>query len=434
MSVKLFEVIDREEKANKGTMDLGIESIVDMDDALHDVNIAAESVRTNIIAMDSAVEMTGIMAETIAMEERVLAAGEITPGIAALANQSMIATAQLLGMDAASVAVSNESIDASPETALRVSVESMKEKFDDVIKKIKAFFSRVASQIKKMAAKAVLAVVNYEKKFEKLAEKHAELSKELKDSSKSEYSDKEAGKIVKKFFGEFASNSGKLVISKYSKGTVVKAYDALSGNVKSIAKREPLALNTSNLSNELIGLSTMYDGLPSGIINEKYTQVVSRNDGTTIKAIILGDEEVELKSGDKIYKVTCTYATGTAKKDLLTKYAKKLKLLSYSDVSVVIDNGVAIAKESKDVVKKIDEIVSDTEKVIKDAKHDAKPGDDKEADQKKIDSVQASTISSLSTNVLKFSSDAILGYLAILMNTTYLANVSMSKYKAGDAE
>jgi len=432
MQNKLFGAISLEEAAIAANEPLTVETVIAMEENAEEVAVEAEGIAQDIQMMDAALEVAGNIQTQVAVEEAVLASGNVTAGIAQLAAANLQANAVMLGMDPEQVKISAESIEQSPQTALKVSVEDAKETFKKIIDKIKQFFSKVWSSIKKLGGKIMLMVTDYEKKFKKLGEKLDGLSSDKKDGVKDTFSEKESKKIAGKFFRAMALDGGglgKVVDGIQAAGSrdvvpTVKDYVSTDKGVSAVAKTAKAA------KSELTNLSKHYDGIPSSIASDDTAAVVSRSDGTTYKAVTFKAEEVALRTG-KMVKITCNYMTGAAKKDLLKKYSKDVKIPDTSAIKAIIDAGEVLGKDAKDFVKKVDSVLDETDKAVKDLKIDAQGSDkDKEADEKTIENTYKTMVGALSTNVLKYGSDSLLGYVAVMKNAAYLADVSMSKYKS----
>ena len=434
---KLFTQVSLEEKAVAAATPLDMVEVVAMEDAQNDVVIAAESVRADIQMIESAQEVSVILQDQIAVEERALEAGNVTAGVAAMAAASLQANAKLLGMDPATVAISNESIEQSPTTALKVSLEAAKDTFKKVIDHIKAFVSKVWSKLKKLGAKILLTVTNYEKKFEKLQEETGKLGKDLKEGAKDKFDEGISKKLAHKFYRNMVLNSGSINVASLATVPSDRAAELGSTIIGAIGTDKTAAdikKGKSSIKATMTNLDKQYDGVPSSILSDDSSIILfSRYDGITVKGMTITHETVETKSSGNIDKLTCNYISGSAKKDVLKKHSKDVSVLSISDIEAVIAAGLTLAKAKDDVVKTTDNIISDTEKATNGLKVDAK-GDSKDADEKKIEGVYGSMMTAVNTNVLKFSSDALLGYAATLSNIAYLAQINMKQYKSADSE
>lgn len=387
--------------------------------------------------IESAQEVSVILQDQIAVEERALEAGNVTAGVAAMAAASLQANAKLLGMDPATVAISNESIEQSPTTALKVSLEAAKDTFKKVIDHIKAFVSKVWSKLKKLGAKILLTVTNYEKKFEKLQEETGKLGKDLKEGAKDKFDEGISKKLAHKFYRNMVLNSGSINVASLATVPSDRAAELGSTIIGAIGTDKTAAdikKGKSSIKATMTNLDKQYDGVPSSILSDDSSIILfSRYDGITVKGMTITHETVETKSSGNIDKLTCNYISGSAKKDVLKKHSKDVSVLSISDIEAVIAAGLTLAKAKDDVVKTTDNIISDTEKATNGLKVDAK-GDSKDADEKKIEGVYGSMMTAVNTNVLKFSSDALLGYAATLSNIAYLAQINMKQYKSADSE
>ena len=428
MSMKLFDVVSIEEYSPAETT-MSIEDVIGMEDADNDVTLIASQIETGINSMEASAEAAGMLEAQIAVEEAILDAGTATYGIAQLANVSLQNTAALVGINPERFAISNESMESNPTTALRVSVESAKETFNAIIEKIKAFFSRMWSKMKKMYVKLALTFTNYEKKFAALQKAADELSGDFKEGVSGKFSDSEGKKIANKIAYELISNNGKLSVpdlnKKYgaetfkSKATYVKDLIAVMETSKSgdLSKQK-------DVTNALIDLSTTYDGVPAPDANSDIALIDCRNDGTSISGVRV---TVDIKDiGKNQYSMLKFSAfKAVAKKDLVEKYAKDIPVLKIDEIKALIVNGHSLAKKKDEFVKYADDILSNTDKAIS-----KKPKAKEDADQDRLDSLYASSLTSVNTNALRFSSNMLMGYLGTLKNFAYLAQVSMSKYKA----
>jgi len=222
MNTKLFGAISLEEAAFAAEP-ITIETVMSIEDLETDVTIAAETVSADLEMINSAMEVSDAMDAQIAVESAILATGVVPVGVAQMAAVSLQNNAKMLGMDATAVAISAESIEQSPTTALKVALEEKEGTFALIIKKIKEMFSKLWSNVKKLAAKELAFIGGYKKKFEALAKAADELDK-LKEGDKGELTKSECRKIGKKFYNTMAVNNDKLTVDHLI-ATMIKSGD-----------------------------------------------------------------------------------------------------------------------------------------------------------------------------------------------------------------
>ncbi len=428
MSMKLFDVVSIEDYTPAEVM-MDITEVIGMEDADNDVALMANEIETGINSMEASAEAADMLAAQIAVEEAILDAGTATYGIAQLANVSLQNTAALVGINPERFAISNESMESNPTTALRVSVESAKETFNAIIEKIKAFFSRMWSKMKKMYVKLALTFTNYEKKFVALQKSADELTGDFKEGVSGKFSDSEGKKIASKFTMELITNGGKLAIADLNKKYGSEALKASATYIKDLisvmeTSKSGDISKQEEVTKTLAALSTSYDGMPAAAANTDIAIIDARKDGTTISGVKV---TVDIKDiGKNQYSMLkFTPFKATAKKDLVEKYAKDIPVLKLDEIKALVGNGLSLAKKKEEFVKYADDILSNTDKAIS-----KKPKAKEDADQDRLDSLYASSLTSVNTGALRFSSNMLLGYLGTLKNYAFLVQVSMSKYKA----
>lgn len=428
MSFKLFDNIGIEDLNENIDTNVDMLDVIAMENDQFEADLVAGQIATGIASMENAIEVAGTLEAKITIEEAIVTAGTATAGIAQLAMVTLQNTAASVGMDANAFAISNESIESNPTTALKVSVESAKETFDKIIKQIKEFFSRMWSKIKKLAAKLMLVIGNFEKKFASLKKAADEITSDLKDGVKDKYTESEGKSIANKLFRALSEDNGALKVGELTKKQAKEVVAKKTTYVKDLiavletAKEGDLSKQT-DVTMEITDLNQSYDGLPSALTNTDLALVGARFDGTTVSGFKVTADVKEIGK-NQYTMVKFTSFRGTAKKDLVAKYAKDISVLKVDEIKTLVAAGASLATQKETLVKYADEILSTTDKAI--AK---KPKAKEEADQDRLDSLYASTLSTVNTNALKFSSDLLLGYVAGLRNMAWLAQISIAKYK-----
>jgi len=414
MNTKLFGAISLEEAALGNAESITIETVMSIEDLETDVIIAAEAVNSDLQMIDSALEVADAMDTQIAVESAILAAGEVPVGVAQMAAVSLQNNATMLGMDISTVAISAESIEQSPTTALKVALEEKESTFKLIIKKIKEMFSKLWSNIKKLAAKALAFVSGYEKKFNALAKAAAELG-ELKKDAK--ISDGENKKIANKFYFTMAGEK-KIKVSTIT-ADVAKVginADSLTKDMKAIIEATKKNGKLTKATNDTIkDLSLHYKVNENDVTGTGRNCAMARIDGTTVKMVVFS-------KADDGKSLTCNYMTIPADKDKLKKVVElKNDILSKDDIKSLINVGKSKATtELKDIDKSNESTLKEIDAAIKGSK---------ETEDKEADAARARALNSISVNVLKFTSDTMLGHLAVMKNISYLASLNMSKYE-----
>lgn len=431
MSMKLFDVASMEDYTPGFETKVDIIDVVAMGDRAYDLDLASNEVTGLIHAMESSVEAADMLANQIAIEESILDAGNATYGIAQLATISLQNTAALVGINPERFAISNESMEANPTTALRVSVESANETFKAIVEKIKAFFSRVWSSIKKMTGNLMLAVTDYEKKFKALSEKVDNLKDEKKEGVKDNFTEAEGKKVVLK---NFAGAIKPDVIGQFELVTKNDIFDTIGSyfGTNDVSKGIPQIATPTGAKMFLGAMANAYNGIPS-IMVDNGALIVSRTDGDRIKGELIKTSDIELRDGGKYSKIEITSFSATAKKEVVDSKSKSVKIHTIAEIKKLIEIGSDLAKAKKEIVDNVDGVLKKVEAALGKAKEATGSDTDKAADKAMLDKAHGTNLSRLSTGALRHSSDILLGYVANMKNLAYVAQLAMSKYKTKEA-
>lgn len=418
MSMKLFDVVSVEEQNEVVETTMDVLEVVAMEDMDHDVSIVAGVIGGQIAAMESSLEVADMLDAKIAIEEAIVEAGTATQGIALMALSSLQNTASLIGMNPDKFAISNESMEANPTTALKVSVESAKETFKAIIEKIKAFFSKVWSNIKKMSGKLLLMVVNYEKTFKSLEEKASKLGA-IKEGEDGKLSESQQVKLVNKdFAGTVAVEDGLTVLkmAEANYAQTIGTFFKTNGDLKDGDLKVSTPVDSTKFVAEI---TKSYDSVPE--IKGIDTIILSRIDGDTIKGEVIKVEHVAKPAHVVVNFVPFS---AKAKKDVVTAEAKKVTVLDVAAIKAVITSGAKEAGETKNITAAVDGLLKAAEAALGEAKESAV-----EADKAALDKAHGSNLSRLSTSALRHASGILLGHIASMKNKASVAQIHMSKYQ-----
>ena len=413
MSFKLFDVVSVEERNDVVETTMDVLEVVAMEDADHDVSIVANEINGQIAAMESSLEVADSLDAKIAVEEVIVEAGTATQGIAQMAMVSLQTTAALVGMDPSKFAISNESMEANPTTALKVSLESAKETFKAIIEKIKAFFSKVWSNIKKMSGKLLLMVTNYEKTFKSLEEKAGKLGA-IKEGEDGKLSESQQTKLAMKEFAKVTgavANDAEVNVEKMAGFDMIDTIAKTVGDGSGDWSKVPSSRDVTAFIEKA---KKSYDGIPEIKADDKV--IISRFDGNTIKGEIF---TYEVKDAPKHSVINFKSFTATGKKDVAKTEGKKIEVMSVADIKILIGEGSTAAGKAKTITNDVDNTLKSIEAALGKAKESTV----------EADKAHGTNLSRLSTAGLRHTSAILLGYIAGMKNKASIAQIYMSKYQ-----
>ena len=419
MGFKLFDQVDL------STEDMGLNEPLDIDVVIAtqeafadiaDIEREHENTQATIALADT---VTSNLEAQVAHESAVLAKPEsITAATVILSQESLVATAKLLGAEDTLAGLSVESMEANPVTSLELSIEEKQGLIKRVIETIKVLFKKFVTMFKKLYTKALVAMTGIAKQAEALEKE----IKETKDGKDVEVKDGEKlAKLINAKLGavierEKASGVDKTLLTTLM-STVANlgktgAFASATSDLVSVIEK-----STKDLKDEVEGkdLKKIIDDM------EAVGMGVLRVDGNTIKKTKMTRPEVD--EGKKYTKQQAIDVIAKVSYGVESKKAEEKKGLgkiAFSDLAEMAKALVEPAKGLKKFAENVDKSIENASKTIEKLKE----GED---DKKYLPATKMANVMIANVGI-----DMVLGYIGAVKGSLAVVTAAFKEAKNED--
>ena len=269
----------------------------------------------------------------------------VNKGNVILSQETLKATASILGANIESINLSSEAIEADPAEALAISVEAKEGFVKKVIDNIKLLFKKFTALLKKLYTKAVVAMSGVAKQAEKLK---ADLIEDKKDA-------KPTIELTEQLVGKMKANVGALVVK------LGGSFDAKFGQeVAKISKETTIVKDGSKSIEDLAkAIKASIDGLKDEVSKADLEKEVKAAED----AVVANGAAVKYAGmAVKVIKVVAP----ELKED---KYSKDAAEKVLKGIAVKLEQETLDDKEFKVASVKYDDLINITGYLIEPAKN-----------------------------------------------------------------
>lgn len=411
MGFKLFDQVDLGNEAMSPIVaePMDIETVIATQEAfagIADVEKEYENANATIALANT---VTGNLEAQIAHESAILAKPEsITGATVVLSQESLIATAKLLGAEGTLAGLSIESIAANPVTSLELSIEEKQSLIARVIETVKVLAKKFVAMLKKLYTKAVVAMSGVSKQA-------GDLSKEIagvKDGADVKVED--GGKLAQLINAKFGA--AMFVLESKDPGSNLIA--GIFAKLEGLNKTADIASGTATL---IAGIDKAISDLGEKVAGKDLAKTVAelaiadgqvvRFDGASVKTIKTSkptiDEGKEYSKKEAINAIAQITFSVTSEKAPLVKGIAEIKFANLATMAVETGKAADTLKSFSDSVNKA------IEGAVKNVKG-LKEGDD---DKKYLPATKMANV--MISNV---GMDLILGYLGAVKGSLSVTN------------
>ena len=269
----------------------------------------------------------------------------VNKGNVILSQETLKATAAILGANIESINLSSEAIEADPAEALAISVEAKDGFVKKVIDNIKLLFKKFTALLKKLYTKAVVAMTGVAKQAEKLK---ADLEAGKKDA-------KPTIELTEQLVGIMKANIGSLVIA------LGGSFDATYGLKLAALSKETDIIKDGSAS--IQGLAKAIKASIDGLKDEVSKADLEKEIKSAVDAVIIDDVVVKY---DGMAVKSIVVVTPELKED---KYSKDAAEKVLKGITVKLEQETLDIKEFKITSVKYDDLINITGHLIKPAKN-----------------------------------------------------------------
>ena len=422
MGFKLFDQVDlATEDIALSAAPLNIETVIATQEAFADI-ADIEKEHDNIHATISlANTVASNLGAQVSQESALLTKPEsVTAGAVILSQESLVATAKLLGAEGTLAGLSVESMEANPVTSLELSIEEKQSLIKRVIETIKVLFKKFSAMFKKLYAKVLVAMTGTSTQIEKLKTEIADM-KEFVVAKDNE----NVLKVVNGKLGAAVKLTGAAKVDKafvdlslnMSKTEDGLALYAIPSYVSGVATDIDSAYGKLKDENKGSDVKALIDEVLKG-----YSKTLVRFDGKSVKNLTVVGPEVD----EKAEKITKQQAV-----DILAKVTFKIEAedadeiksfdaVGQDDLVAALDAVMVSAKDIKKFADGVDKVVVDANKTV----DKLKEGDD---DKKYLPVTKAANVIIGNAGI-----DMILGRVGLIKGFTSLGATALKEAKAAD--